>query len=219
MLFLDQTIQRQDIESDAFRAEVGKLKSLEETEKNDLKKCKKELTEQLATVTAELESLKTAQAELITRAKADSLAEYLGSAAFKTRVDHSAECIVEEYRTSPALGKIFVTLITFVRSMGFTEGVDCLKNLVPNFSLDQLPVEVRSFYDPSAGTQVESAIREHRIYTSFEDETAADQATAYEQAMDQLSNSKSTCPAYLFFATASVKETVCFVYLANPCFV
>lgn len=171
---------------------------------------------------AEVESLRVAQSEMITRAKAETIAEYLSSASFHTRVEQAAEAKiteylssaafqakveqlaetkVAEYRKSPALGKIFVTLMTFVRSAGFTEGIDCIKEKVTDFSLDTVPDLLRSNYDPDAAFQVESLIAEHDIFTSFpdpEDAGTSQPTNPREPILDRLSNSWITLPLFTF---------------------
>lgn len=64
MLFLDQEVYRRDKESDDFQERIGKLKSLEQAEKDELRKQKDLLEEQLNAKSAEIESLKAAQMQL-----------------------------------------------------------------------------------------------------------------------------------------------------------
>lgn len=61
MLFLDQEIYWQNIESDSFQEKIWKLKSLEEMEKYELNREKDLLSEQLNAKYAKVKSLMAAQ--------------------------------------------------------------------------------------------------------------------------------------------------------------
>lgn len=94
--------------------------------------------------------------------------------------------MVAEYKRSPTLGQVFVSLKTQVWSLGFTEGVDCLKDNVPEFTLESLPEYKRSFYDIDPTEHIDALIAEHEIFTNFGPPPEPDPET---EAPDRLSNS------------------------------
>lgn len=186
MLFLDQEVASRDANSESFQEEIGKLRSLEDSEKSELKKDKTLLQDQLSVKTAELESLRSAQTQLIAQAKLDAVAVFLTSDAYTSEVEQTAALRVAECKKSPTLGRIFVDLMTQVHSLGFTEGVDCLKDGIPGFNLESLPEDKKPFYDADAGENIDTLIAEHGIFTDFASSTDPSPET---EAPDRLSNS------------------------------
>lgn len=108
MLFLDQEVYRRDKESDDFQERIGKLKSLEQAEKDELRKQKDLLEEQLNAKSAEIESLKAAQMQLIAQGKKEAVERFLCSDEFQARLREAGKDSVAEFRHSPELGLIFI---------------------------------------------------------------------------------------------------------------
>lgn len=81
-----------------MQEEIGKLRSLEDSEKAELKKEKDLLQEQLSLKTAEVESLLLAQSQLVAQAKQDAVAMFKNSETFKELNDTAAAAKVEEFK-------------------------------------------------------------------------------------------------------------------------
>lgn len=174
-----------------MQEEIGKLRSLEDSEKAELKKEKDLLQEQLSLKTAEVESLLLAQSQLVAQAKQDAVAMFKNSETFKELNDTAAAAKVEEFKRSSELGRIFLEVMTQVRSCGFTEGIECLKTKGPDFALESLTEEQRALYDLEASSQIDALIAKYNICTAFDKDEAADSPPhpSNASAPDEHSNS------------------------------
>lgn len=174
-----------------LQEEIDKLRSLEDSEKTELKKDKTSLQELLALKTAEVESLASAQYLLVTQAKQNALAEFRSSEAFKSLLEEATIAGVEKYKKSPALGRIYFELMTQVRSCGFTEGIECLFKKIPDFSIESLGEEQRLLYDFEASNNMDALISKYEICTTCDEEVATEspQHLPNAAAPDEHSNS------------------------------